>query len=677
MVARIGWGWRLAALIAAGLSILSRPAGCQTPLPDELRRWSELRLDGLGRAVQGLTLSAGHLTVVLTTGHAARVLAGDEVIGIFVRGEGTLEYTSADPIEFPVVRNNVRHATGLKPLDPNGQPVVRDRFNELLWLAADAPLPALPAAKLLTALDDAFADHVKKFAMVHSSPASHEFAARRLNGVGQPFVRAEFTGGAEDLLYEFDPGESKSESLAALRRSSWVSHRYDLDWISDQPLGRDRRDPIVPRFILTDVDLAVTASVSKDVSISATETLVGVGADSRLLTLDLVDTVYARSAGDERHLRVKGVFDAAGNAVPFDHRSDEIVVALASPLARGRSMTLRFEMEGDILHSPRGDSDWELGVWPWFPQPDLSGQYYKVHTVVKVRKPFVPFAPGKTIRRVEEGEYNLLETRVDKPVQFMVLVAGRYEWVEDTKDGVTVRVASYAGKSPNLKRVLKLAHEMIAFYEPFLGPFPFDEFNIVEINQWGWGQAPPAFMFITSEAFNPLGGEINKLFSKGINERLAHEIAHQYWGHVVKMPSYEEQWLTESFAEMSAGLLIRQLMGKSDFEGLANYWRGRAEEAAAVAPIPLANEIENDANEIDRWYQRTYLLYAKGPSLLNSIRLEIGDDQFLRFLRSCQATFGWKFGSTKMVEAVLDKLTGKDWKPFFDAYYWGTALPPR
>jgi len=71
--------------------------------------------------------------------------------------------------------------------------------------------------------------------------------------------------------------------------------------------------------------------------------------------------------------------------------------------------------------------------------------------------------------------------------------------------------------------------QMIKFYEPWLGPFPFKEFNIIEIHELGFGQAPPATMFITKEAFNPISGADNQLFSRGINHRFAHEIAHQYW----------------------------------------------------------------------------------------------------------------------------------------------------
>ena len=108
-----------------------------------------------------------------------------------------------------------------------------------------------------------------------------------------------------------------------------------------------------------------------------------------------------------------------------------------------------------------------------------------------------------------------------------------------------------------------------------------------------------------------------------------------------------------------------------------NGWKWRAKDAADAAPIPLANRLRNDSDPSIASEKRTYLLYSKGPLLLNSIREEIGDQPFLQFLSSVQATFRWKFGNTKNVESVLGAVTKKDWKPFFDANYWGTSLPPK
>jgi len=199
--------------------------------------------------------------------------------------------------------------------------------------------------------------------------------------------------------------------------------------------------------------------------------------------------------------------------------------------------------------------------------------------------------------------------------------------------------------------------------------------NILEINDWGFGQAPPGVMFITKEAFNPLMGETNQLFSEGVNERFAHEIAHQYWGHVVKMPSLEEQWLEESFAEYSAALFLRQFKGKSAYDSLVSHWKGRASYATDKAPIPLANLISASGDSSIYFATRTGLVYDKGAYLLYTLHKELGDDTFLTFLKSFQKSFRWKFGSTKKVEGLLEFLTKKDYRPFFEANYWGTGMP--
>ncbi len=672
----------LAGACLASIFALAFPARSEPTFEGIVRDWSTLGLKE-SRHVKDLTLSVGHATLSVKSGDAAYVVAGGEKVGIFVRGAGAMEYLSVDPVEFPVLKYNLKKNSGLKPDGEGKTLTIRDSFTEVLWLTGAVPLQSLPEKGEGDPLAEPFAKHVKKFGRIHTSPASHQFVAWRLNGPDRPFVRAELSGGDEDLLYTFDGLDAKSESLYQVRKSvsqdRAMADRLVLLCISDQPIGRDRRDPMVPRYLLSHVDLAVTASDKKDVAITATETFKAAGGSARVLLLDLYDTTFAYdNLGnlDPRRLKIKGVFDDSGRPVPFDHAKDEVAVGLPAPLVAGAQMNLRFELEGDILFQPGGDSYWELGVEPWFPQPDLSGQYYTVHATVKVKGSFIPLVPGKTVRRERAGEYNVLETKIEKPVQFMVVLAGKYKFEEETQNGVTVRVASYGGKDAiGIRKLMKLSHKTIDYFGGFLGPFPFDEFNVVEINSWGFGQAPPGFMFITHEVFNPIGGEINQFFSEGANERFAHEIAHQYWGHVVKMPSSEEQWLTESFAEICAGLFVRDLRGKGDLERLESVWKSRAKEAVDVAPIPLANRIRHRSDTETAWSHRTHLLYSKGPWILDVIRREIGDRPFLVFLNSTQATFRWKFGSTKMVQTVLEAVTKKDWKAFFDDYYWGTGMP--
>ncbi len=618
------------------------------------------------------------------TGRAAPVKAGDTVVGVFFEGRGALDYLSADALEAPVVVFNAKKGSGIKPEKTAEGVRLKDGFKRVLFLAAGRPLPALAGAGAAS-LEDAFRKHRAKFGRMHAPPLSHDFALQLLDAPEAPLLWAEISGGSDDLLYVFDgtdddPGEGLATLNASESNESELRKYLWLAPLSLQPVGRDPRDPPRPRFLLTDVDLKLTATAGNDASLTVVETLVPQGRALAAMRFDVDSTVYAMAGAnlEARSERVRKVTDESGRELAFDHRMDELVVALAEPAPAGKPFKLRFEIDGDFLVRPRGDRYWELGIWSWFPMPPLSGQGYTLHAEVRVPKPFVPFAPGKTVRREEVGGDNVLETRLDRPVQFAVILAGKYDMEEVEKDGVTIRVANYALDNPRgRKQLMQIAGEVIAYYKDFLGPFPFPEFNIIEINDYGFGQAPPATMFITKEAFDPLAGDMSRFEAQETAKMFAHEIAHQYWGIVVRIPSNQEQWLAESFSEYCASLFVRDKRSAAMHRKVGKQWRHGAEIAGDAAPIPLANQvwIADDARR--RAAIRTGLLYDKGPILLANLHREVGDAAFLAFLRSCQTTLGWKWGSTKEVIRLLEAAGGRDFGAFFDSYFWGTELPSR
>lgn len=170
-------------------------------------------------------------------------------------------------------------------------------------------------------------------------------------------------------------------------------------------------------------------------------------------------------------------------------------------------------------------------------------------------------------------------------------------------------------------------------------------------------------------------GELNQLFSQGINERFAHEIAHQYWGHVVKMPSGEEQWMTESFAEYSAAIFLKKLKKDGTYESLIRHWQKNASDASKYASVMTANRIRIKGDGYSQLVARTGLMYDKGAYLLAALHKELGDQLFLSFLKSYQTNFRWKYGSSETVGVLLQFVTKKDYSQFLDDYFYGTKMP--
>ncbi|HEX4439106.1 MAG TPA: M1 family aminopeptidase [Thermoanaerobaculia bacterium] len=631
--------------------------------------------------VSDATLEAGRLTCRLKSGRAAPVRAGDEVVGVFFEGQAAMEYVSTEPVEAPVVVFDAKKSSSLAVEKTARGVVLRDSPKRVLWLARRLPLPPLGGAPA-PPLAASFARQREKFGRMHAPPLSHDFALHELDAPESPLAWVEMDGGREDLLYALDGSDDASEGLAILldseSRETELRKFLWLTTLSLQPIGRDRRDPPTPRFRLTDVDLELAATAGNDAKLNVTETISPVGRPARALRFDLDRTIYAPVGRNlaTRTAKATRVRDERGRELAFDHRMDELVVELAEPAPPDRPLKLTFEIEGDFLVRPNGDNYWELGIWPWFPQPELSGQEYTFHARVRVPKPFVPFAPGVTVRRDEDGGDNVLETRVDRPIQFAVILAGRYLVEDDEREGVRVRVATYGFDNPRGRRqILQVAGEVISYYRALLGDFPFPELDILEINDYGYGQSPPGTMFITKEVFDPLVGDMSRNTTQEIVKTFAHEIAHQYWGIVVRVPDAEEQWIAESFAEYCAAMFLKDKRSEAAFDSTRKRWKPGADFATDVAPIPLANRVWIAGDALRRAEIRSGLLYDKGPLLLDAIHKRLGDAAFREFLLRAQGELRWKFGTTPQIVRLLDGAGAGDWKDFFDKNYWGTGMP--
>jgi hypothetical protein len=626
--------------------------------------------------VQGLSVGIGNMTFELTSGSASAVSAGGQVVGLYFVGTGKYTYQTAEPVEAPLVVMESKKILGRTAEKQGDALTIQADFTELYLLTGGVPLPDLNAGDG-EPLDERFKKHQEKFAHSRLTPSSHLLIRQRLDRPVSPVAVAEIDA-AEAAVYIYDTVEAKSETLVGFTHHRGMAIRELSEaWftaiVSEQPVGRNRRSFVDPAFLLSDLDYTLTAGDGDSATLSVTETIQPRSIPQDAYRFNLLSNVWDTN-GRSREFHLLSVKDDAGHDVAYHFAKNSLIVGL--PQKTNAPFKLHFEIAGDFLFHPHSDSFWELGVYPWFPQPDLNGQYYTVHSLVKVKQPYTAFAPGDTIARTREGDYNVVENRLDKPVQFAVVLAGKYGVFEEKHEDVTIRVASYAGQNDAaMKQLSNLAYKMIKFYEPWLGPFPFKEFNIIEIHELGYGQAPPATMFITKEAFNPLSSQENQIFSKGINHRFAHEIAHQYWGIVVKMGSFEEQWITEAFAEYSSSLVIKKLKGDGAYASMIATWRANANDAAKVAPIPLANRI-TIPNDFRSFLDRTFLIYDKGAYVLAVLHKQVGDDKFFTFMRSLQGIFAWKFLTTRDIAKVMQKVDdGKDYVPFFEHYYWGTEMP--
>jgi Peptidase family M1 domain len=664
-------GSALGAETVAGPDLQKQVQGVKTPSP------------GVARSISNWNLVLGKGQLRLTEGQVLPLMDGDREVGVYFKGTGVFTLPIDQEDEIPLVKFNIARNTKVKPRW-EGQSMFLDisvrEFNLLyegLQLPSFGPASSQPGESL--------GEPLSAFRSKYLTPGwrnrSHILLKARHNLPAQAAWYLNFVG--DHGLWEFarDPWTTRSEELWFGRRRSTreggrETNALVMTSISKRILGSQPRRPVNPPLILRNLNLDLTARTDETGTYVATETFIPQSAGMKMIGLNLIDTIFDGSTGAvvQHHLKLLKVTQD-GQQLRFDHGEDELLVELSKATKIGSPIQLRFEVEGDFFIHPDGDNRWELGDEPWIPSTQIEGMRFTATAKIRSEKPFFPFASGQILSRKEEGGVHVLETMVDQPTYSFFIVAGKYFIEEQNRDGVTVRVASYAHKSDSDKKLATLALDIIKFYEPILGPFPVKELNVVQRNSWGSGQAPSGFLFITNEAFNPLLGVYNRWFSRGINQRFAHEIAHQYWGNQILIASDEEDWISEAFAQYCSALVIRSGKGESDFKRLMAEWTSEAREQSGQATIPTLRRVRDLDDHMNTDRIRLGLLYGKGAILLQKIHGEIGDQAFATLMKSFQKSLKGRPGTTQDLVILLKLITKKDYTDFFEKYLYGTAMP--
>src|SRR5207247_9930835 len=90
--------------------------------------------------------------------------------------------------------------------------VLSGDFTDALIVAGGVAMPQLPGAAAAT-LADAFKEHNEIFDRLWIAPRSHVLAVQKFSFPTSRYLRAEFGGGRDRLLYEYDDIEDHGEGL--------------------------------------------------------------------------------------------------------------------------------------------------------------------------------------------------------------------------------------------------------------------------------------------------------------------------------------------------------------------------------------------------------------------------------------------------------------------------------
>jgi aminopeptidase N len=216
---------------------------------------------------------------------------------------------------------------------------------------------------------------------------------------------------------------------------------------------------------------------------------------------------------------------------------------------------------------------------------------------------------------------------------------------------------------------------VFSFYASLIGEAPYPAFTlaVAESDRPG-GHSPPYFAVLNQVMAgttivwrnDPVSFESYPTFY------LAHEIAHQWWGHAVAWKNYHEQWLSEGFAQYFAALYAEKEREVSVLPSLLRQMRRTAIDASPQGPVYLGYRLGHIQGD-DRIFRA--VVYNKGAMVLHMLRRLMGDDAFFGGIRAFYKE--WKFmkAGTDDFQRAMEKAAGRDLQRFFDAWVFGSDIP--
>jgi hypothetical protein len=242
------------------------------------------------------------------------------------------------------------------------------------------------------------------------------------------------------------------------------------------------------------------------------------------------------------------------------------------------------------------------------------------------------------------------------------------------------------------------AQNAMRIYNAYFGKLPYTRIAMTQQPEGFFGQAWPTLVFMPYLAYIDTTQRAQLLGTRGATDTFwryvgPHEVAHQWWGHVIGWDSYRDQWMSEGFAQFSASLYVQFIRGNDKF---LDFWEELRHQIVDSSPMtkdrkpytvgPVTQGYRLNSGKTGAIAQN--LIYPKGAYILHILRMMMhnqrdgGDKRFQDMMKDFVKTYYNQPVSTEKFKAIVEKhMTDEmdfgnhkmDW--FFNQWVYGTEVP--
>lgn len=392
-------------------------------------------------------------------------------------------------------------------------------------------------------------------------------------------------------------------------------------------------------------------------------------------------------------LRVESVtLEPAGDQLRFKTSNDRVSITLPGPAPAGETISVRLKYSASPkrgLHfvdekRNNGEVVYPSQIWTdsepdearyWFPSFDSPNDKATSEQFITVEKTETVIGNGDLVDNRQNPDGTLTwHYRMALPhsTYLTSFVVGKYVKVAQTYKNTSLGFYLFPGREPMAGQIFGKTKDLIRIFEEATGVgYPFGKYDQVVVSEFRDGGMENITATIMSDR------EISYLLFKqpgAIDDLVAHELAHSWFGNMVTCRNWAELWLNEGLSTFMEAVFREKAYGRDNYVAKVrdDALEYMVQENSGKFRQGLYNRRAGDTDAV---FANPTTTYNKGGAVIHMLRETVGDEAFWKGINIYLNRH--KFGNVESadLQKVMEDTSAQDLGWFFSQWVYGVGYP--